>query len=204
MGTSFIERLCRWRLLVLSKAYTTFLSSQFGELGRGCSISPPFRFANLAQISLGEGIQINRDCWIHVLKSKEEKPDIKLTIKSHTSIGMGATISAAREIIIGEHVLMARNVYISDHGHAFEDVTVPIALQGIRDVRPVLIGDHTWLGQNVCVLPGVQIGKHCVVGANTVINRNLPDFSVAVGSPARIVKRYNSESQVWENVNQSG
>jgi len=101
-------------------------------------------------------------------------------------------------------VLLARNVYIADHGHAFEDVNTPIMLQGIDHVGEVEIAKHSWLGQNVCVLPGVRIGQHCVIGANSVVTRDVPDFSVAVGAPARIVKRYDHESRRWEKLSSGG
>jgi acetyltransferase-like isoleucine patch superfamily enzyme len=113
---------------------------------------------------------------------------------------MGATISAASRILIDEYVLLARNVYISDHGHAYEEVDTPIMCQGISMVRPVSIGRHSWLGQNVSVLPGASIGVHCVIGANSVVLSDIPDYSVAVGSPARVVKMYNRSTKRWERV----
>jgi acetyltransferase-like isoleucine patch superfamily enzyme len=64
----------------------------------------------------------------------------------------------------------------------------------------VSIGRETWLGQNVAVLPGAQIGIHCVIGANSVVNSTIPDFSVAVGTPARVIRRYNQETGAWERV----
>jgi acetyltransferase-like isoleucine patch superfamily enzyme len=72
--------------------------------------------------------------------------------------------------------------------------------QGINGVAPVTIGRGTWLGQNVVVLPGVTIGQHCVVGANSVVNSSIPDYSVAVGAPARVVRQYNRNSAKWERV----
>jgi acetyltransferase-like isoleucine patch superfamily enzyme len=70
--------------------------------------------------------------------------------------------------------------------------------QGINGIAPVSIGRNAWLGQNVVVLPGVTIGEHCVIGANSVVNSSIPDFSVAVGAPARVIKRYNKETARWE------
>ena len=174
------------------------IAGQFGKIGPGARVTPPFRFANLHQISLGPGAVIHQDCWITVLGGLGAADAVKLIIEAHAGIGMGATIAAAQRVVIGEYALLARNVYIADHGHAFEDVTVPIMNQGVDNIKPVLIGRHTWLGQNVAVLPGVSIGEHCVVGANSVVNRSIPDFSVAVGSPARVVKRYNKSSGRWE------
>src|SRR3989442_570408 len=121
MGSNFIGQALRWRSRLVRKAYTLLISGQFRAIGRGTSISPPFRFANLGQIALGEGVEIHQDCWIHALKESPTDTKLKLTIKSRASIGMGTTISAAKYIEIGEYVLLARNVYISDHGHAFEN-----------------------------------------------------------------------------------
>jgi SAM-dependent methyltransferase len=94
--------------------------------------------------------------------------------------------------------LLARNVYISDHNHAYVDLTRPIVHQGIGKVSPVFIGRNTWLGQNVSVLPGVTIGEHCIIGANSVVRSSIPSYSVAVGAPARVVKQVNRKTGQWE------
>jgi acetyltransferase-like isoleucine patch superfamily enzyme len=70
--------------------------------------------------------------------------------------------------------------------------------QGIDNIKPVAIGRNSWLGQNAVVLPGVTIGEHCVIGANSVVNRSIPDFSIAVGTPARVVKTFNRQTKRWE------
>lgn len=194
-----IERcLLAWTKL-RTRWFTALVSSQFGQFGAGSRVSPPFRFANLSRIRLGECVTIHRDCWIHVVGDENRDfGESEIIIRSHAGIGMGATISAARRILIGEHVMLARNVYISDHGHAFQQMGVPIALQGIDNAAAVEIGDSTWIGQNACVLPGVKIGKHCVIGSNSVVTHSVPDFCVAVGAPAAIIKRYNHETRLWE------
>ena len=185
---------------IKARAFTLLLSSQFKKIGVGSRIVPPFRFRGLGAISLGDNVIIHRDCWIHVVAENGAAGAPLIIIKDDASIGMGATVSAARQVVIGEHVLLARNVYISDHSHAFDDVNTPIVRQGINGIAPVAIGRHTWLGQNVVVLPGVTIGEHCVIGANSVVKSSIPDFSVAVGAPARVVKRYNQETRAWEKV----
>jgi acetyltransferase-like isoleucine patch superfamily enzyme len=197
MSIGTIERVVRWYPRIRARLFTILLSSQFQQIGAGSRVVPPFRFAQLHQISLGENVIIHADCWITGLGDPSEK-GVKLSIGSHAGIGMGATIMAARQVVIGEYVVLARNVYISDHAHAFKDVTIPISRQGIDNIKPVSIGRHTWLGQNAVVLPGVSIGEHCVIGANSVVNRSVPDFSVAVGAPARVVKTYNKSTGQWE------
>ena len=87
-------------------------------------------------------------------------------------------------------MLLARNVYIADHAHAFEDPSRPVLDQGVDDIRPIEIGDGAWLGQNVVVCPGVRIGRGAVVGANAVVRDDVPDFSLAVGVPARVVREF--------------
>jgi acetyltransferase-like isoleucine patch superfamily enzyme len=111
---------------------------------------------------------------------------------------MNATISAAKLIIIEENVFTAPNVYISDHGHEYQDVDVPIAMQGIRKVAEVRIGADSWICQNAVILPGVTIGKHCIIGANSVVNRNIPAYCVAAGVPAKVLLRYNQKTACWE------
>jgi acetyltransferase-like isoleucine patch superfamily enzyme len=202
MPTRVIERMLHRYLRIRNRLFTILLSTQFKEAGPGSRISPPFRFYGLNQIVLGEGAQIERDCWIQTIPDDKQGDEAKLVIGPYAGIGMGACISAARQVMIGERVLLARNVYISDHAHAFENIELPIMQQGIANIAPVSIGRGSWLGQNVVVLPGVTIGEQCVIGANSVVNSSIPDYSVAVGVPARVVKRYNREAGVWERVNQ--
>ncbi len=184
---------------VKTRLFSFILRNAFGFVGRDVRICPPFRFSNLRQVSLGDSVIIHCDSWIQVLSSKDEKIQ-RLIIGPYTGIGMGATISVAEKVTLEEFVLLARNVYISDNRHAFCNVTNPIMNQGIETPMPVRIGKHSWLCQNVCVLPGANIGEHCVIGANSVVRGNIPDFSVAVGCPARVVKRYNHETEKWEKV----
>jgi len=200
MSIGAIEKMLHTGSRIRTRLFTLLLSSQFKEMGAGARISPPFRFYGLNQMSLGECAMINRDCWIQTIPGGERGNEAKLVIRSHADIGMGASISAAHKVIIGEYALLARNVYISDHAHAFGNIEMPIVYQGINGIAPVVIGKHTWLGQNVVVLPGVTIGERCVIGANSVVKSSIPDFSVAVGAPARVVKRYNRGTGAWERV----
>jgi acetyltransferase-like isoleucine patch superfamily enzyme len=148
-------------------------------------------------MELHAGVHIERDCWFVALDSEPQDDRTKIVIHRGAKIGMGATISAICRVEIGEETLLARNVYISDHTHGYEQVDIAIAAQGVVNVKAVSIGRCCWLGQNVCVLPGVTIGKHCVIGANSVVNTNIPDYCVAVGTPARVVKYYDSQSDRW-------
>jgi acetyltransferase-like isoleucine patch superfamily enzyme len=101
-----------------------------------------------------------------------------------------------RSVVIGDHVLTANNVYISDNSHGYEDVSRPIMQQPVIFKRAVSIGGGTWIGENACVI-GVSVGRNCVIGANSVVLHDIPDYCVAVGSPARIVRRFDAAIGKW-------
>lgn len=199
-GKRFGERMYDlWERLEI-RAFSLCVRRQLGACGRKVVIEPPFKFKNLQLVSFEDHVTIKHYGWISAIDDGDDRYWPKILIQAHSSIGMGVTISAVRRIVLGKNVLLARNVYISDHGHAFEDVETPIMYQGVGGVGEVHIGDHTWIGQNACIMPGVRIGKHCVIGANSVVTKDLPDYSVAVGTPARIIKQYNAATRTWERV----
>lgn len=115
-----------------------------------------------------------------------------------------------REIEIGNHVLMASKIYISDNSHGRYDAskgnsdpeTPP--LERSYQIEPVSIGDKTWIGDNVCILPGTRLGRGSVVGANSVVRGVFPDYCVIVGAPARIVKRYDPVRKGWYGTDPRG
>ena len=115
---------------------------------------------------------------------------VALHIGDATWMSGACVISAASSVRLGRAVLLARNVYISDHHHAFGHPTEPILDQGIVTPRSVEIGDGAWLGENAVICPGVRVGRGAVVGANAVVLEDVPDHGVAVGVPARLVRRY--------------
>lgn len=182
---------------IKTRCFTLVMAGRFGSFGRGSRVAAPLRFAQLRGVAVGERVNISRDVWILTVGPLNQDGSPKLVISSHCGIGMGATLSAARRVVLEEHVLMARNVYISDHGHEFRNPDAPVSEQGITEPKEVVIGSHTWLGQNACVLPGVHLGKHCVVGSNSVVTRDVPDYSVVAGVPAVVVRRFDPELRAW-------
>jgi acetyltransferase-like isoleucine patch superfamily enzyme len=108
-------------------------------------------------------------------------------------IGRGSGIVGHFSIDIGNDVWTGHYVYITDQNHGYENVDVPISQQ-TQPERAVSIGEGSWLGAGTVVLPGARIGRHVAIGANSVVTGELPDFCVAVGSPARVIKQYLPES----------
>ena len=99
--------------------------------------------------------------------------------------------------------MTADKVYISDNLHNYEDINAPVHSQAIKQLNPVIIGEVSWLGENVCII-GASVGKQSVIGANSVVTKDIPDYCVAVGAPAYIIKRYNFETKQWERTNPDG
>ena len=108
-------------------------------------------------------------------------------------IGRNSGIVGHLSIEIGDDVWTGHNVYITDQNHGYEDVSKPISQQTQPELA-VSIGDGSWLGFGVVVLPGSRIGKHVAIGANSVVNGTIPDYCVAVGAPAKVIRRYTAES----------
>lgn len=118
-------------------------------------------------------------------------------IGDRTKIGLSNTIIGP--VTIGNDIRLAQNITLSGLNHNYEDVNLPIHVQGVS-TAPITIGDGTWIGANVVVLAGVTIGKNCVIAAGSVVTKDIESYAVAVGNPARVLKKYNHETQAWEKV----
>jgi radical SAM protein with 4Fe4S-binding SPASM domain len=124
-----------------------------------------------------------------------------IEIGDGTNIGRRSTISAANKIVLGCNVLLGPNVFIADTSHEYKYVGIPISQQGITtNQNEVYIGDGTWIGTNSFIAGNLKIGKGCVIGANSIVNRDIPDYCVAVGNPARIVKVLDIALGKWVHI----
>lgn len=120
-----------------------------------------------------------------------------IKIGAHSRIGIGNVLIGP--VTVGNNVILAQNIVMSGLNHGYEDIHLPIHKQPVS-TSPIFIGDESWIGANAVVTAGVTIGKHCVVAAGAVVTKNIPDYSIAVGNPARVIKQYNPTSQKWEKV----
>lgn len=116
-------------------------------------------------------------------------------IGNQTKIGLSNTIIGP--VTIGNDIRLAQNITLSGLNHNYEDIGLPIHEQGVS-TSPIIIEDETWIGANVVVVAGVTIGKHSIVAAGSIVTKNIPPYSVAVGNPARVIKKYNHETKTWE------
>lgn len=155
---------------------------------------------------------IRRRTRIDVLPFNKFELGERSVIEDFTTInnGVGDVIIGNRSLIgmsnviigpvnLGNDVILAQHITISGLNHNYENVNVPISLQNVS-TAPIVIEDECWLGANVVVTAGVTIGKHCVIAAGTIVTKNIPAYSVAVGNPARVIKQYNFETEKWEKI----
>ena len=174
---------------------------QLGSIGSGSKLLKPI-ITGGKRIFIGKNVYIRKNTW---LAAEPVTGDVtcSLSIGDGTYIGNFCHIYASSKIEIGKKVLLSDRVYLSDNVHSYENIHLPIMDQPIKQVQPVILKDGCWLGENVCVI-GATIGKNSVVGANSVVTSDVPDYCIAVGAPAKIIKRYNHSSGVWQKTNAAG
>ena len=118
-------------------------------------------------------------------------------IGNNSRVGMGNTLIGP--VHIGNEVIFAQNIVLSGLNHGYQDVNTPIRKQPVTKSL-IIIEDEVWIGANVVVVAGVTIGKHSVIAAGSVVTKDIPPYSVAVGNPCRLIKQYNSETKTWERI----
>ena len=183
-----------WRKLKC-RLFAWFNSYAFGAFGKHNYLFD-LELLNPQNIFLGSNL------WISKTRLASSKGG-KLIIGNHVAIGRFSQIYALQSIIIEDGVLMAENTFISDNTHTFTDITTPVRDQDIKPLGNVVIGSGTWIGRNV-VVNGCKIGRNCIIGAYTFLKKDMPYYCVVVGNPARIVKRYNTQSGQWEKTDKDG
>jgi lipopolysaccharide O-acetyltransferase len=160
----------------------------------------PIYLRGRRQIAIGDGLTTGIGARIEAFSDGA----VVLRIGRRVELNDHVHIAAVGSLSIGDDVLIASRVFISDHNHGgFDDDdarNAPDTLPSTRPLRwaPVSIGERVWIGENVSILPGVTIGNGAVIGAGAVVTRDVPADAVAVGNPARVVRRYDRESGRWE------
>jgi len=167
---------------------------RFAALGSGSRLHrPTVAIVNPAGIAIGARVDIRSHAFIEALSAPG---DVVVRIGDGTYIGHFLRLTAVGGVTIGREVLISDRVYISDTGHNYEDVTTPIKGQGLRLGRRVEIGDGAWIGVGAAIVGNVRIGENAVVGANAVVTEDVPDRAVAIGNPARVVRRHDGNGWV--------
>lgn len=193
----------KYTILGLQKLLFSYINTKL-FYSKSRLIRFPFDVRNKSNIDFGIGLTTGVGCRIEAFPKIKE--NIVLQFGKNVQINDYVHITAMESVKIGNNVLLASKIYISDCSHGSycgdENDSSPNTIPETRTLfaKPILIEDNVWLGEFVSVLPGVTIGKGTIVGANSVVAKSLPANVIAVGSPAKPIKKFNFQTSRWEKI----
>ena len=185
---------------ILLKIYSFFQRTLvFKKFGRNSIVKYPFKAWNKACLEIGNNVFIAENSFFSISKSLDKKPLLK--IGNGVCIGANFFAACIDEILIEVNVLLSDRVFVSDHIHDYHDIQEPVIKQKLLGRGRVVIREGAFIGINAVIMPGVTIGLNSVVGASSVVTKDVPDYCVAAGNPAKIVKQYDTLNNVWLDKN---
>lgn len=164
----------------------------------------PFRVRGKQFIEVGDGLTTGFNCRLDAFNHNNLRGSL-IKIGKNVEINDNVHIGAVENVTIGDNVLIASKVFITDHNHgnySGKNVDNPLSIPKERPIysKPVVIERNVWIGEFVSILPGVTIGEGSIIGTMSVVNKNIPPYSIAVGSPAKVIKRFDFELNEWKSV----
>lgn len=171
------------------------------HIGENSKIGLLHNILNGQYISIGDRTSIGRFARLHCYDNYngiKYHPEIK--IGNDCIFGINFSILCADSVVIEDNVAFASYVTIVNENHGIDVEDDKTFYKQTLTSAPVLVKEGSWVGERVCILPGVTIGKKCVIGSGSVVNKSIPDYSIAVGNPARVIKQWNFETHRWESV----
>jgi acetyltransferase-like isoleucine patch superfamily enzyme len=134
------------------------------------------------RLRLGSGVLMEPGVWLTAPGRAQ------IDIGAGTFLNLGVMVAALERVEIGEHCMFANGCFVTDADHRFDDPDTPITWQGFTTKGPTRVGDNVWCGANVVITSGVTVGERCVIGANSVVTRDLPPRVIAAGAPAKVIR----------------
>jgi len=135
------------------------------------------------RLEVGAGTVLEPNVWITC------PAPARIRIGGGSFLNIGTMVASMELVEIGEHCMFANGCFVTDGDHRFDDPDKPVPWQGFTTKGPTRIGDNVWCGANVVITSGVTVGERCVIGANSVVNRDLPPHSIAAGAPAKVIRQ---------------
>ena len=135
------------------------------------------------RLELGPHVLLEPNVWITIADGG------RVSIGEGTFLNIGVMVACHESVRLGAHCMFANGCFISDASHRFDDPELPLPWQGFTSKGPTSVGDNVWCGVNVVITTGVTVGERSVIGANSVVTRDLPPYSVAAGAPAKVLRR---------------
>lgn len=176
------------------------MNLQVHSAGSNVMILPGAELTGSHRMAFGNDVFVGRDSQIMIAHDRPQ-PGPMIVFGNGTSINRRALIAAVNEIVFGEYVLTAPGIYVADASHEFRNAGMPITMQGLQESTSRLeVASHSWIGINAALVGNIRIGKGSVIGSNAVVNRSIPDYCIAVGQPARVVRAYDARVKDWVRV----
>ena len=160
----------------------------------------PFTIKGKQYIRIGSGVEMGANCMLLAISKNqygEDRHSPQLIIEDGVLITSKFSCRCAGKVTISENTLIASNVLIIDFNHGMNPEKGHYGCQPLEP-QEVFIGRNCWIGEQCCILPGAKIGEFSIIGSNSVVTGTIPPYSIAVGSPARVIKTWNFERKVWE------
>lgn len=189
-------------ITLIKKAYTNLIKRKFAHFGKNSFVQPILNSTNEKHISIGNDCFVGNFCRLTVstqfanikVKSKNK---IRLKIGNNVDIGSNSFISANNNIQIGNHIIMSTQVFITDHDHGVLHTDLNLHQQPLTENGYVIIKDNVFIGTKASILKNVTIGQHSSIGANSVVTKDVPAYSIVAGNPAKILKQYDLKLKKW-------
>lgn len=185
-----------YHILVRRDVKSVLYTKRFKKFGNYSVLYKPLIISAHSDISIGDNTIILNGARMQVYNDLTSR-DSKLEIGNNCYIGYNNTFLAGGDIIIEDGVLMASNILISSENHSVNPEDDKYYMDQKLECESVVIGEGSWLGENCIILPGVKIGKKCVIGAGSIVTKSIPDYCIAVGNPAKIIKKYDFNQHKW-------
>lgn len=196
----FIRKLKNISSYFSKKIFFYYYILIFGGFGKNSYIKGKVWLTNPIYIFIGKSCQIGPYCRLESFSNYGNvKSNPKLLIGDYTSIQHAVHIYCANSVILEKGCLIASGCMITDNNHGINPIGEHYGNQPLKS-RPTIIKEYVWLGENVCVLAGSEIGKRSIIRSNSVVIGKIPEYSIASGNPAKVIKKYNFETNFWETV----
>lgn len=174
------------------------LNEKLLQIGKKSDIEFPFKINKPQNVSVGDNSTILEGCRLDTYLIDEKYG--KIIIGNNNYICYNFSAISGGDILLGDDILIASDVTIVSHNHGMNPESQLSYMHQELSAENVTVGDGCWIGEKVQIMPGVSIGKKCIIAAGAIVTKDIPDYSIVAGVPAKVIKKYNFNTHKWEKV----